>query len=464
MPDTPRILIVDDDEVARSGLRLAFAKSNFKIELAEDGPRALQLLEQTDFDVVLIDYKMPKMDGLELIRHILERKPFIKVLMITGRGTIETAVEAMKLGAADFVTKPFDVEELRAKVQKALAEKRLLEENLYLKRELAARITSESGLIWQDDKMKEILALVAKSAPTSNSVLIEGESGTGKELVARSIHDQSLRKSKKFLAINCAAFSEDLLQDALFGHEKGAFTGADSRKPGIFEAAEGGTIFMDEIGDLPAAMQAAFLRVIQEHELFRLGGREPVSVDFRLIAATNQNLHKMVEEGRFRKDLYYRIRVNYIKIPPLRDRFSDIPVLANFFLKKYATVENRPVESFHKEVLRTFAGYDWPGNVRELENVIKQMVVLTDKRILSMDDVPGIILEALRERSEYSTLEDLKRDHIKSVLRSVQGNRTQAAKILGIPRVSLQRIISRDPELASIRVLGSTGGPDDEDS
>jgi DNA-binding NtrC family response regulator len=460
MPETPRILIVDDDDVARQGLKMALVRSGCAIELAEDGPRALMLLEQTAFDVILLDYKMPKMDGLELIRLILERKPLTKVIMITGRGTIETAVEAMKLGAADFLTKPFEVEELRAKVQKALAEKHLLEENLYLKRELSARITAETGLVWKDEKMKEILALVAKIAPTSNSVLIEGESGTGKELIARSIHDQSLRKSKKMLAINCAAFSEDLLQDALFGHEKGAFTGADARKPGIFETAEGGTIFMDEIGDLPLSMQAGFLRVIQEHELFRLGGREPVMVDFRLVAATNQNLHRMVEEGRFRKDLYYRIRVNYVKIPPLRERFADVPVLASFFLKKYATVENRAVEGYHRDVLRVFASYDWPGNVRELENVVKQMVVLTEKKLLSLDDVPSILIEAMHEKGDYSTLEEMKHDHIKQVLRSVQGNRTQAAKILGIPRVSLQRIISRDADLASIKVPG--GASDDD--
>jgi len=446
-----KILIVDDEEVARSGLARILEKLDVTVDHAGDGEEGLQKAIAGDFDLILTDFKMPKLDGLGMLDALIREKPLSKVIMITGRGTIDTAVDALKVGAYDFIQKPFDITMIRSVVERAFREKDLAEENLYLKKQLSQHIEHEEGIVWEDKKMKDLLLLVNKIAPTSNPILVEGESGVGKEILAKTLHNSSRLKDKKYIAVNCGAFSEDILVSELFGYEKGAFTGADQRKAGIFEDVDGGTLFLDEIGDLPMAMQARFLRVLQEKEFYRLGGRDLVKTEFRLVSATNKDLKQLVASGKFREDLYYRIRVHYIKVPPLRERYPDVAALTNFFIRKHQVMESFNVTGISREALAYLQSYDWPGNVRELENVVKEMMVTSEGEVLSEDDVPTFIKNHLKGTEDMETLEEVKLGYVRRVLKHVGGNRTRAAKVLGIPRITLQRLLSKNEDLAQIK-------------
>ncbi len=433
------VLIVDDEAMAREGLELALEDEACRVITASSAKRALELLSKERIHLVLTDLKMPDMDGIELLSRIKEELPNVDVVMVTGFATVDTAVQAMRLGALEYICKPFKLDDVRRTVRLALEQQRLSTENRRLKEELSAS-RCPKHIVVESPKMSNILELVARVAPSKSNVLITGESGVGKELIARTIHCQSPRVEKRFLPFNCAARAESLLESELFGYEKGAFTGADKRKEGIFEAADSGTVFLDEIGEIPLALQVKLLRVIYERELIRLGGDHPIEVDFRLIAATNRNLEEEVEGGRFREDLFYRLNVITIEVPPLRQRTEDILPLAKQFLANYASDEGKNFNGFTAEAEDALISYGWPGNVRELQNVIERAVILTTKKKISAADLQlRTKSEGSKAATELISLAENERRHILSVMEQVGGNRSRAARILGMDRSSLWR-------------------------
>ena len=438
-----RILIVDDEVSVRESLRFIL-KDQYKILLAETAREALTLFEREGPHLILLDIILPEMDGIAVLKRIREMDTTIPIIMLTATRMVKTAVEAMKLGATDYLSKPFDIEELKLVIEKAITTKDLEQEVKFLRSEITRRYSFKS-IIGKSRKMQEVYAKIEQIADTRTSVLITGESGTGKELVARALHFNSSRKEKPFITINCAALPESLIESELFGHERGAFTDAQVRKMGQFELADNGTLFMDEVADLSHATQAKLLRVLQEKEFTRVGGTRMIRVDVRVITATNKNLHEALKQGNFREDLYYRINVVPIHLPPLRDRKEDLPLLINHFLTKKAEEEGHPPKEISPEAVGLMMNYDWPGNVRELQNIIEQVVTLCSNSVIHSEDLPDFFRKQIKSTTlkeqalsgkisfEHAVTE-FERDIIIEALKKTRYIQTHAADLLGISR------------------------------
>jgi DNA-binding NtrC family response regulator len=449
MTNSPRILIIDDEEMALTNLEHILKKQGYEIVSADTGPKGLNLVKTQAFDIVLTDLRMEKVDGMQILEECHQRHPRTEVIMITGYATVDSAIEAMKRGAYHYISKPYRIDAVRKTVAEALEKIRLQDENLWLKQELK-RLQEGEGvrIITKDPTMLGVLQTARQIAPTDCNVLITGESGTGKELMARFVHEHGRRGEGPLMAVNCGAFNEELLANEMFGHEKGAYTGAHVSKPGIIELANGGTLFLDEITEMSTNMQAKLLRVIQERQLMRLGGTATISVDVRLIAATNRHLQEAVQAGEFRKDLYYRLNVVSLDLPPLAARKGDIPLLAQFFLEKHSKLMKRDQPVISKPVVDILKDYDFPGNVRELENIIERGIALaTDGTIEEKhlpDDIRDLTITTYRRKDgSLPTLEEQEVRYIKQVLGETGGNKTLAAETLGIDRVSLWRKIKK---------------------
>ncbi len=442
-----KLLIVDDEKIALRNLEHVMKKEGYDVTGTQSGPNALKLLGQHQFDVVLTDLRMEKVDGMQVLTKCRELYPDTEVIMITGFATLESAVDAMKHGAFNYIAKPFKLDEVRKVVQEAVEKVRLKQENRHLREQIEA-YQGKVKIITQDPGMQHHLDTARQVAPTDCNVIISGESGTGKELFARFIHLSSRRSSGPFFAINCGAFTEELLSNELFGHEKGAFTGATTQKKGLIETAAGGTLFLDEITEMPVSAQVKLLRVIQEKELLRVGGTEPVAVDVRFVAASNRDIHDAIKKGSFRQDLYFRLNVVSLSIPPLSERKDDIPLLSYYFLKKYTVMMSKNVSEISREVMSLLVNYDFPGNVRELENIIERGVALTNGTVIELahlpEDMKALNIKTFRKRDgKIPSLEEQEIAYIKWVLNEVGGNKTLAAQILGIDRVSLWRKLKK---------------------
>jgi two-component system response regulator PilR (NtrC family) len=435
-----RILVVDDEKSLLEFLSLLFREEGYEVTVESSGTAALERTRQESFDLVLSDVMMPDLNGLELLREVKARDPRAAVVMMTAYSSTRSAIEAMKLGAADYVTKPFDVEELKVVVQRAIEKAALVDENVYLRRELGRKYEF-ANIVGKSARMQVIFALIERVAKTSSTVLLHGESGTGKELIARAIHFASPRAENRFLSINCGALPENLLESELFGHERGAFTGAVREKKGLFQEADHGTLFLDEIGEMTPAMQVKLLRAIQEKTVRKVGGNREEAVDARIIAATNQDLRERIARGGFREDLYYRINVIPIDLPPLRDRREDIPLLVDFFLEKYSAQMGFPKRRISVEALRLLEGYHWPGNVRELENLIERAIALSAGEAIATDDLPLHLLTGARWGADTISLppdgldleaylEGLRAHLMAQALERCGGVQTQAAELL----------------------------------
>ncbi|MFH2013265.1 MAG: sigma-54 dependent transcriptional regulator [Pseudomonadota bacterium] len=439
------ILVVDDEESHRIMLSAHLKEEGFELEEASDGQEAVAKVSEKFFDLVLMDVRMPKVDGIEALQNIRKINPTVPVLMMTAYGSINSAVQALKLGAEDYLTKPLDMDELIIKVNKILHYRQLEEENLLNKERLRIRFDF-SSIIGKSPKMKELFEVLSMVTPTDATVLLLGESGTGKEIVANAIHQNSPRRENPYVKVNCAALPDTLLESELFGHEKGAFTGAIYKKRGRFELADAGTIFLDEIGEMSLPTQTRILRVLQEREFEAVGGTKTIQVNVRIITATNKNLEEEVKNGRFREDLYYRLNVIPIKIPPLRERKEDIPLLAEHFLFIYNEKNKRSIKGFEPRVIDSLINYMWPGNVRELENIVERMIIMCKDDVITLDDLPSDICGSRQEEEQSeiimgTTLRDTEKGVIFKILRQTGGNRTKAASILGITRKTLQNKI-----------------------
>ncbi|HMP77080.1 MAG TPA: sigma-54 dependent transcriptional regulator [Kiritimatiellia bacterium] len=436
----PLILIVDDEKNSREGLARALQRT-YDIVLAENGQKALAVLAEQQVDVMISDVRMPGIDGLTLLQRAMARAPQPVCIMLTAYGSIELAVEAMRRGAYDFMTKPINLDRLELVLKRALQTQSLETENRALREQLDARYGLEQ-IIGQSPAMQEVFDTLRQVAPSRATVLVLGESGTGKELVAHALHRLSPRGKGPFVAVHCAALSATLLESELFGHEKGAFTGAAERRRGRFELADGGTLFLDEIGEIDAALQVKILRVLEERRFERVGGSETLDVDVRLVAATNRDLKRMVEEGKFREDLFYRLDVVTVKLPPLRERVGDLPLLVHHFVTALARENGKTLDGITPDALQALAAYDWPGNVRELRNVVERMVVLSRGDRLTLRDVPPHLRgpdEHAPARGGALSLEASERLMIVRALKMNDGNVTKAAADLGISRRTLHR-------------------------
>jgi DNA-binding NtrC family response regulator len=444
----PTVLIVEDEAKMRRLLELNLGDDGFTTLSAEDAESGMKLLRDNTVDLVLTDLKLPGINGLEFLQAVKRQNSALPVVVMTAFGTVETAVEAMKAGASDYVLKPFSLTEIRMVVRKELDVGKLREENRSLREALGKRY-SHPNIVARSAKMQEVLATVDRVAPTNSTVLLGGESGVGKDLIARAIHEKSRRASGPFIKINSTAIPENLLESELFGYEKGAFTGANVSKPGKFELADKGTLFLDEIGDVPPATQVKLLRVLQEKEFERLGGIKTLKVDVRLIAATNRDLREALEQGTFREDLYYRLNVVPIDIAPLRQRKEDIPELANLFVSRFAGDSGKPVDSISQDAMQTLLNYHWPGNVRELQNIIERGCALAKGTVLEASDIhldqrPA---KAANDASGFlpdgMTLERWEDEMIQEALRRANGNKSQAARLLGLSRNALRYRLSK---------------------
>jgi two-component system, NtrC family, response regulator AtoC len=442
----PVLLVVDDDQVARELLAETLGREGYRVRGAGGGEEALRLAGAEPFDMALVDLRMPDVDGLAVLKQLAMIQPDLPVVILTAFATIETAIEAVNAGAFDYLSKPFRMEEIKIVVRRTLDARRLARENLQFRQELRARYGFE-GLVGQSHQMVEIYKLIARMAALDTTVLIDGETGTGKELVARAIHGASARAARPFVVVDCAALPEALFESELFGHERGAFTGAFAARRGLLETSVGGTCFLDEIGELPAPLQAKLLRTLQEHSIRRVGGNDAIPVDVRVVVATNRDLRKLVADGGFRDDLYYRLNVVTITVPPLRERASDIPLLAQHFLEMFARRTGRAIKRLAPESVTLLSGYRWPGNVRELEHVIERAMALSSSETLLPDDFPPHLREerdhAPRLPADGMTLEDVKRWYVNKVLEESGGNKLRAAELLGIDRRTLYRILER---------------------
>lgn len=440
------LLLVDDQPDVLEGLKLAFGRTDNHVMTATCGEEALQILNAEEVDVVVTDLKMGGIDGLGVLRHALSLEPSPAVIILTAFGTIESAVDALKEGAFDYLTKPVNVKELRVLVDKAAQHRMLVRENLELRQQIDKRFGIE-GMIGESNEMQRLYDIVRQVGPTKATILIEGESGVGKEVFAKALHQISPRAKKPFVAVHCAALPETLLESELFGHERGAFTGAISRRPGRFEMADGGTLFLDEIGEIPLSMQVKLLRVLEQREITRVGGTSSLKMDVRLIVATNRELEEEVAEGRFREDLYYRLKVVQVEVPPLRHRRADIPLLAQHFLGDFAKENGRSVPTLSREAIEVLQAYHWPGNVRELRNVMENTFVFLKGETIQGCDLPGTVTAEREAVTDGLTvplglpLEEVETRYLKRTLASVDGNRTRASEILGISRRTLQRRI-----------------------
>ncbi|MHC4750877.1 MAG: sigma-54-dependent transcriptional regulator [Planctomycetota bacterium] len=440
-PRKERILIVDDSANTLEVLRRNLTTAGYQVFTAPDVSGAIEILEQTQLDLVITDLKMPKVSGMDLVRHIRENFKDTEVMMITGYPSIEGAVEAVKTGAEEFLAKPFTDAELLSAVQRVLDKVRVRRSG---RAKPHQAVPAHKGLIGSSKGMREVFIAIGKASFASATVLITGESGTGKELAARAIHYGSIRSSAPFVPVNCGGIPEGLLESELFGHVKGAFTGATDSRAGFFHAADGGTIFLDEISDMSLAMQVKLLRVLQDKKVCMVGSNRTRQVDVRILAATNKDLHGLVKKGLFREDLFYRLNVITIIIPPLRERADDILLLAHNFLIKFAAELGKPQLRFSDEALQSIRSYNWPGNVRELENVIQRLVVMTDGDLIEVPDLPTLMrFSALRETGFTRTLAEVESEYITNVLASVDGNKTRAAEILGIDRKTLREKLKR---------------------
>ena len=437
-----KILIVDDELSVRSSLREWFLEDGFAVETAEDGEAALRAMHAAGpFDVFVIDLKMPGMDGITLQKRVQAVDKDAAIIILTAFASVDTAVEALKLGAFDYITKPVDPDDLSNAVRNAITQKELSEENVRL-REKVTELAFASPIIGESGKMRQVMEMIDAVAETDATVVIRGESGTGKELIARAIHARSPRRFFPIVAVNCGSIPDTLLESELFGHEKGAFTGAQYRRKGKLELANGGTLFLDEIGDIPAQMQVDLLRVLEAKRFTRLGGNQEITSDFRLVCATNQDLERLVQEGSFREDLYYRVNVFTIDVPPLRDRPEDIPLLARFFVDKYAHAMSRPVKEVSPAAEALLLEYDWPGNVRELENAIERALVIGKSDEVRPADLP-LQIERDTKKPGSLSLAGMEKTHIERVLREKGYNVTHAAKALGVDRGTLYNKMKR---------------------
>lgn len=441
MDKKANILIIDDDETILDSCRQVLEKEGHKVKTAKNGKEGLRLVDEDFFHLVFCDLKMPGMDGMDVVRQIKEKNPEVPVVVITGFGSIESAVAAMKEGAFHYMSKPFSPHELRVITEKALENRKIVLENIYLRNELESRIGFDM-VVGKSKVMQEVLNLVKQVSASDSTVLISGESGTGKEMLAREIHNHSPRKNGPFVVVDCGALVETLFESELFGHVKGSFTGAHETKHGRFEVANGGTVFLDEISNISLNIQAKLLRAIQEREVTRVGSSKPIKVDVRIIAATNEDLSKAVRDGEFREDLFYRLSVVPVHLPPLRQRKEDIPLLVEHFLGKYNKKTKKQIESVDNDILKALMEYDWPGNIRELENTIERAVVLSKGKKIRAE---ALLYHGISSASSFLTLmvgedkslEDIEKEYIKAVLKSHQGNKSQTAGILGIDRKTL---------------------------
>ena len=435
------LLIVDDELVVRDSLSKWFKQDGYRVDAAEDAAHAIKKMSDGPWNVILLDIKMPGMSGLELQKRLIEIDPAISTIMITAFASVESAVQALKEGAFDYVTKPVDPDHLSHLVTNALRQKKLAEENAQL-HEHISEMAQGDEIVGNSPQMKKVIELAKTVAQTDTTVMIRGESGSGKELIARAIHVNSPRRYFPIIAVNCGAVPETLLESELFGHEKGAFTGAQYRRKGKFEMADGGTIFLDEIGTISQKMQVQLLRVIESKQFTRVGGNEVIHSDFRIICATNRDLEEAVKEGTFREDLYYRLNVFAVFIPPIRERRTDIPLLVQHFLKKYSSVMNKQISEVTPDTMDLLVRYDWPGNVRELENVIERAMVLAKPPTIRPDDLPFQL--GLNHRAPADdTIASVEKAHIEAMLAKTGWNITRAAEILSIDRVTLYNKIAK---------------------
>ncbi len=467
-----RILIVDDEEIVIRSCRRILSDSAYSVDSAPNGTEALRKVEETEYDLMVLDIMMPGIDGLEVLQQVKERHPDVDVIMVTGLSQIQTAVKAMKLGAFDYLSKPFDPDELKHVVDRALERRRLLQENRNLKTEVGSKYRFEN-IIGSSAPMQAVFGLIAKCAPTNTTVLITGESGTGKEVIARAIHYNSLRKDAPFVTVDCNTLSENLLESELFGHAKGSFTGAVANKRGMFEIANNGTLFLDEFGNIPLSTQAKLLRVIQEREFRPVGSTVIQKTNVRLVAATNKDLKAMVATGNFREDLYYRINVFPIHAPALRERRDDIPALAFHFLKAFCNELEKPVPEISEAAMSTLVNYDWPGNVRELENTIHRAVILASDKPIHQAHLVNIIdtsprldlevprtgedLKRLKKIAREKSVEDVEKLFIQETLRRNASNVTRSAEETGMQRSNFQALMKK----YNIRVRDTEYDPDE---
>jgi DNA-binding NtrC family response regulator len=443
METKANILIVDDEQVVRTSLTHWFREDNYNVLAAEDAETALKIFEKSKFDLILLDMKMPGMSGLDLLVKIKANDPDVVVILITAFASVQSAIKALKNGAQDYITKPIDPDELSHIVEKALEQKKLIKENIQLKENIE-EIVRPDNLIGESQAMKKIFSLVNTVAPTDTTVMIRGESGTGKELFAKAIHINSKRKYFPIITVNCGALAESILESELFGHEKGAFTGAHYKRKGKFEMANGGTIFLDEVGTVSPKMQIELLRVIETKQFTRVGGNETIKSDFRVIAATNEPLEELVKQGKFREDLYYRLDVFTITIPPLRERPDDIPILSYYFLNKFCSQMNKKKTKISPEAMDFLMKHNWQGNVRELENAIERAVVVSKSDVIEHHDLPFQISNGNNYYNEADkSLEALEKKHIALVLTDNEWNISKTAKLLGIDRVTLYHKINK---------------------
>lgn len=442
------ILVVDDDLGMRETLEAVLIADGYQVGVAANGNEALGMLETGTFDVMLLDFKMPDYTGLELLARVKKIVPELVIIMMTAYGTVKIAVEAVKQGAYDFITKPFELEEMRMIIKKALEMQKLTQENKELRSMLKEKFIFKN-MVGASKEMQEVFEVIKKVVNYDVTILLCGESGTGKELVAQAIHHNSQRRNKPFIKLNCAALPETLLESELFGYDKGAFTGAATVKPGRFELAEGGTLFLDEIGDTSLNMQAKLLRVLQEKEFERVGGRQTIKVNVRIVAATNKDLKQEVEEKRFREDLYYRLNVVPIFLPPLRERKEDIPVLVHHFMKELNLLFQKDFSSVSPEAMSCLMRYHWPGNIRELKNILEKAILLGEEKTLFVEHLPEEIrgfyknLQHEEKEKELASLDDLEKDHIYQVLCEARWNQTKTAELLGIHRNTLRKKIEK---------------------
>jgi two-component system response regulator HydG len=439
------LLVVDDTPNTLELLQRKLTSQGYQVYTSPDVAQAIKILESTPVDLVITDLKMPKVSGLDLVRHIRENLKDTEVMMITGYATIEGAVKAIKVGAEEYLPKPFTDEELFSAVRRVLSK---LHSRRAVSNLMPSRAVTPQGLIGESGVMLKVFDAISKAASTSATVLISGESGTGKELVARAIHYSSSRVSAPFVPVNCGGIPEGLLESELFGHVKGSFTGATDSRAGFFQTADGGTIFLDEISETSLAMQVKLLRVLQDKEVYMVGTTHPTKVDVRILAATNKDLLRLVEKEIFREDLFFRLNVISIAIPPLRERGDDIVLLINHFAAKFGKELAKPIPRFTEKVLRAFKTYDWPGNVRELENVIQRLLIMTDSDTIDVPDLPSLMrFSAQRVAGLNRSLAEVEAEYIRNVLASVNGNKTKAAQILGIDRKTLREKIQKIPPL-----------------
>ncbi len=442
---TFKILVAEDEEITLNNIIDALGEAGYAVYGVKGGIEAAQLVEKDHFDVLITDIKMPGLNGIELLSRIKNENPETEVIIITGFGSVGSAVEAMKKGAYDYITKPFDLDELTLKVKKIHEQKILKKENIALKTFYG--MNKEVPIIAKSENMKKILVVIEGMKDSDCNVLLTGESGTGKNLIAKIIHSTSKRQNTPFLSINCATLTEDLLSSELFGHEKGAFTGAVTAKQGLVEIADTGTLFLDEIAELSPNLQAKLLKAVEEGEFYRVGGTKPLKVNVRFIAATNQDVKNLLSEGKFREDLYYRLNIMEINLPPLRERKEDIKPLSMYFLQKHLPKSNKKITGFIEEAMDILMNYSFPGNVRELENIIERAIILEKSPLITPESLPHGIrvlrIETL-EPSKIKTVEELTKEYAEKVLKMLGGNKTKTAEVLGISRTSLWKILKEE--------------------